>query len=188
MATDAGHRRTLKVVFFSKSAEKSIIYLVLCPKEIKEKEPDKMLLGWLYCVTYPILLNHVLCILHTVHWTHPLPSCSTSSFLVGSFSPCHIPTLQGTKMQHSQSITHYKWYICYFVELEELLGLNFCIPYCEKNTLVHFFPLEKHRHKMQLILRPMSYCNSRNCKHWGIFSFLPFYSDTWVAVYLSFLH
>lgn len=52
------------IVFFSKSAEKSIIYLALCPKEIKEKEPDKMLLGWLYFVTYPILLNHVLCILH----------------------------------------------------------------------------------------------------------------------------
>lgn len=57
-------------------------------------------------------------------------------------------------MQHSQSITHYKGYICYFVETEELLGLNFLMPYCEKNTLVHFFPLEKHRHKMQLKPKP----------------------------------
>lgn len=80
-------------------------------------------------------------------------------------------------------------YICYFVELGELVGLNFLIPYCEKNTLVHFFPLEKHRHnKMQLSLRPISYCNPRSCKRWEIFIFLPFYSDTWVAVHLSFLH
>lgn len=186
MATDAGENS----VFLQINRETHNWPHFMPKGEKKDNVPDRMLLGnvfpcCLYCVTYPSMLNHVLCILH---WTHPLPSCSTSSFLVGSFSACHIPALQGTKMQHSQSITHYKWYICYFVELGELVGLNFRIPYCEKNTLVHFFPLEKHRHnKMQLSLRPISYCNPRNCKHWEIFIFLPFYSDTWVAVHLSFL-
>lgn len=27
----------------------------------------------------------------------------------------HVPTVQGTKVQHSQSITHHKWYICHLL-------------------------------------------------------------------------
>lgn len=81
MATDAGENNG----FLQISRE---IHKLPCimpkGKKKKEKVHDKMLLrsvfpGWPYCVTYPSLLNLVLCILH---WTHPLP------ILFHLLSPC----------------------------------------------------------------------------------------------------
>lgn len=86
MVTDAGENSV-----FLQIAEKSIIYLALYPKEKKkEKVPDKMFLGsvlpgWPYCVTYPSLLNHVLCILHQhihFHLVPPPHSLWVASLLV----------------------------------------------------------------------------------------------------------
>lgn len=106
---------------------------------------------------------------------HLVPPCPTSSVLLSSCP------LQGMKVQRSQSITHHKWYICHLLLRRNggTSGVN--LPHSllwENYSGPFFFPLEKHRHKMQLSLNPTSYCNARNCGHQGILIFLPFYSDT----------
>lgn len=105
----------------------------------------------------------------------PLPQ----SFWVASL--LHpVPTFQDPKMQHPQIIMNGTSVICCSLEVEELLGLTFCSPCCERTALVHAFALEQ-----RLQVQPC--CQGTSRGHQGIFLFLPFSSGTWVTVCLSLL-